>query len=194
MKHHKLIVGSRFSLANETDWDPMTDYSPGIWAIESQKTALMYAKQFLAAGDTITVDCYNDPNYFALSNKFIKELGLKQELFKEVAPQSSAPVTNGKPKNLSQLKKYLTVGKLITISNYRANEKNELVETSRPTSVLAVQTNSIIVEKTLGSGIKSWLDIGKASDWTFTNEYALKSYLSKYAQGYEPSTKIIYQD
>ena len=80
-KHYFLIVGHLFSLSNDTDADIMTDYSPGIWAIKTQKAILRFAKDILARGDTITVTDYDNPKYHRLANKFIKELGLVQPLF-----------------------------------------------------------------------------------------------------------------
>ncbi len=188
-KHYSLIVQDRFSLANETDSDIQSDYSPGIWAIKTQKSALRFSKEILSEGGTITVTDYNNPNYHALANWFIKELGLDQPLFIEPVALVQKPVTNGKPQNLSQLKKYLTVGKVIGVVNFDSIGE---MRNNRDTSVLAVQTNSAILEKTLGSGIKSWLDLGKASDWSFDNDGATKNYLDR--DGFVPSTRIIYRD
>jgi hypothetical protein len=62
-KHYSLIVGHDFSLSNDTDSDAQSDYSPGIWAISSQKATLRFAKEILAEGDTIMVTDYDNPNY-----------------------------------------------------------------------------------------------------------------------------------
>lgn len=188
-KHYKVIVGHDYSISNETDYDPMTDYFPGIWALKSFKSALKYAKEYVDAGHAVTVTCYDNPRYMDTANKMIMALGIDQPLFKTATPLPASVVTNGRPSNLSQLKKYLTPGKKIVIVNYRDDGS---IRDDRGTSILAVQTNSIIVEKTLGSGIKSWLDIGKATDWVFTNDSAMKYYLRD--TGYVLSTRIIYND
>ena len=145
---------------------------------------MKYAKELLADGDTITVDDYNNPQYHTLANKFIKELGLSQKLYEEPkALDVQTCVTNDKPSNLSQLKKFLTVGMKVHVRNYYGETMNE-----KDTTVLAVQTNQIVFEKTLGSGIKSWFDLGKASEWIFTNNTAQKYYIDNKGQnklGYE---------
>lgn len=187
MKQYTLIVGGSFSLVNETDAIPQTDYFPGIWSISSQKRALELAKKTIAEGNEVTVSCYDNPTYFALSNKFIKDLGLTQTPFKEIEPLKSEVVTNGKPANLSQLKKYLLPSVKITIKRFRDGE----VSDERVTSVLATQTNNVIVEKTLGSGIKSWLTLGKAADWTFDNAGATNYYLERDGN-YTKSVRIEY--
>lgn len=169
MKTYSLIVQNDYCLSNETDSNIQTDYFPGIWGIKTQKSALKFAKEILAEGDIIKVSCYDNPKYYAIANEFIKALGLNQKLFPEVARPVQGTVTNGKPSNLAQLKKYLTVGKVIHTKNYYGQEVKE-----KDTTVLGVQTNSFIFEKTLGSGIKSWFEIGKANDWIFTNESAQK--------------------
>lgn len=190
MKKYTLIVGHHFSLSNETDADIQSDYFPGIWAIKTQKSALRFAKDIIAEGNEVRVTDYDNPNYHALANWFIKELGLDQPLFTEPAPIVQRPVTNGKPQNLNQLKKYLTVGKKIHVINYDGTGQN--IRNERDTSVLASQTTSIILEKSLGSGILSWLDLGKATEWSFDNQGATKNYLGD--AGYVPSTRLIYQD
>lgn len=169
MKKYSLIVQNDYSLSNDTDSNIQTDYFPGIWAIKTQKQALYFAKQILDEGDTIQVTCYDNPKYYAIANEFIKELGLDQKLFPEVAKPIQGTVTNGKPSNLSQLKKYMTVGKVIHTKNYYGSEVKE-----KDTAILGVQTNSFIFEKELGKGQKSWFEIGKASDWIFANESAQK--------------------
>jgi hypothetical protein len=186
-KHYTVIVGSHYSISNDTDSDPMSDYSPGIWALSSFKSALKYALEYKNNGHTLKVTCYDNPQYMGVANKMITALGLDQPLFKLPPALPASVVTNGKPSNLSQLKKYLTPGLPIVIVNYDGDGK---ILRDRGTTVMAVQTNSIIVEKTLGSGSKSWLDIGKATDWVFTNDCAMKYYLRD--SGYVLSTKIIY--
>lgn len=187
MTHYKLIVGHDFSLADETNCDSMTDYFPGIWAIGSQKAALRYSKEILARGDTISVTDYDNPRYHALANSFIKELGLSQPLFEEPAPLTPSVVTkSGVPTNLSQLKKFLTVGKKIHMKNYFGEEIRE-----RDTSVLEVKTASLVVEKTLGTGTRSWMDFGKASEWIFDNDGATHYYLDRDGKNL-PQTRIEY--
>lgn len=169
MTKYSLIVQNDYCLSNETDSNIQSDYFPGIWGIKTQKQALEHAKKILDEGDEITVTCYDNPKYYAIANEFIKELGLNQKLFPEVIRPVQGAVTNGMPSNLSQLKKWLTIGKVIHTRNYYGQEVKE-----KDTTVLGIQTNSFIFEKTLGSGIRSWLDTGKASDWIFTNESAQK--------------------
>ena len=167
-KHYNLIVGHDFSISNETDADIQSDYSPGIWAIKSQKSAMKYCREYIAEGHRVSVSVHN-PKHHALANMFIKELGIKQELFKEPEALKQEAVSNGKPSNLAQLKKYLAVGTQVHVKNHYGAEVKE-----KDTSVLKVQTNQIVFEKTLGSGIASWFDLGKASEWIFTNEAAKK--------------------
>lgn len=169
MKKYSLIVQHNYCLSNDTDSDIQSDYFPGIWGIKTKKSALNFARNILAEGDEITVTCYNNPEYYSVANEFIKELGLKQELFKEVAKPVQGTVTNGMPSNLAQLKKYMTVGKVVHTKNYYRTEPLE-----KDTTILGVQTNSFIFEKELGNGIKSWFEIGKASDWVFTDVSAQK--------------------
>ena len=182
-KHYKLIVGHDFSLSNETDCDVQTDYFPGIWGMGSQKKALQYSREILEKGGTITVTDYDNANYHSLANYFIKELGLSQSLFPEPKALEQGLVTNGKPSNLSQLKKYLAVGKVIGTRNFY---REAMIE--KDTSVLATQTNQVVFEKTLGDGVKSWFDFGKASEWVFTNSCA-----SKYSITNEGENKLGYQ-
>lgn len=190
MKNYTLIVGERFSLSNETDSDVMTDYSPGIWAIKTQKSAMDFAKRLIAGGDEITrVTDYDNPKYHALANKFIKELGIKQPLFAEPDTTISSIVTKtGVPTNLSQLKKFLTPGKKVHMKNFFGEEVRE-----RDTSVMLVQSNSFVVEKTLGSGMKSWCDFGKASEWSFDNFGATHLYLDRDGK-FLPQTRIEYME
>ena len=189
-RKYSLIVQSTFSLSNETDADIMTDYFPGIWGIKTQKKALEYAKELIANGDTITrVTCYENPAYYPLANKFIKELGLDLPLFEEIAPLKKEVVTKpGIPQNLSQLKKFLTPGKKIFIKSYFGEAEPRL---QRITSVIQVFSNNMTVEKTLGSGTKSWLDFGKASDWAFTNTSA--TLYNVYREGRAKAVEIIYE-
>lgn len=166
-KQYSLIVGHGFSLSNDTDSDPMTDYSPGIWGIKTQKSALKYAAQYLAEGNDIRVTCYDNPRYFGLANQFIRDLGLKQPLFEEIAALPASVVTNGKPSTLGALKKYLQVGTKIRIVNYDSG--TGAVIGTRDTFVKQVKTASVVNDK---NGGNSHLDFGKASDWSFDNEGA----------------------
>lgn len=174
-KNYKLIVQHDFSLANETDADIHSDYSPGIWAISSQSRILKYAKELLAKGDSIKVSCYDNPEYYALSNKFIKELGLAQELFSEIAAVPASKVTNGKPFNLSQLKKLLQVGIKIRVKS-RPDAHGVLTQ-ERETVVTKVQGNAITTEKAGGA---SWIYWGNASEWSFDNEGATHWFIGRY--------------
>lgn len=187
-KKYSLIVSgdSSFSLICDADQDAMTDYFPGLWGIKTQKSAIKFAKEELAEGNEVLVRNYNNANYYALSNKLIKALGTNQPLFKEPEALVSSVPTNGKPATLSELKRYLTVGKKIKINNYTV--KNE-----RETIVLATQTSSVILEKIAGTGIKSWLELGKASEWVFTNESASKYYTDRDGKKVVSST-ITYLD
>lgn len=115
-KQYTLTVGHSFSLANETDSNPQSDYSPGIWGLKTQKSAMKYAKQILEEGNQIRVTDYDNAKYHSLANMFIKELGLNQPLFVEPKALESEIVTNGKPSNLSQLKKYLKEGTKVSWS------------------------------------------------------------------------------
>ena len=189
MRKYNLIVGDRFSLSNETDCHVQSDYFPGIWAIKTKKSAMKFAKQIIAEGDEITrVTDYDNPTYHAVANEFIQELGIKQPLFAEPKALKSNVVTNSKPNNLSQLKKYYSVGVIADVINYDADGE---IRNQRRTSVLKTQTNAIVFEKTLGSKTPSWLDVGKASDWTFENRGATKHYINKEGK-YIPSTRIEY--
>jgi hypothetical protein len=191
-RHWSLIVhGNNYSLSNNTDSDPMTDYSPGMWGIKTQKQALKWAREILADGDSITVTDYDNPRYHAVANKFIKELGLNQPLFTELAtPKQDGVVTNGKPDSLNSLKKYLTVGRKVHVVNYDSdgNQRNE-----RDSEVLKNQTNSVVFSKFIGTTTPSWLDYGKPTDWTFSDSSALQWVLWS-GEGYKKSTEIFYQD
>lgn len=176
-KHYELIVGHDFSLANETDHDPYTDYSPGIWAIGTQKRTMKYAREILASGNTITVTDYENPAYHALANKFIKELGLSQPLFQEPEAVKASAVTNGKPSNLSQLKKYVTVGMKLRI---KSRPKDGAFTSERQALVIHVQGNAITTEKGGIPGSKVWLYWNEASAWTFDNEGATQHYVGRY--------------
>lgn len=183
-----MIVGHDFSLSNETDSDIMTDYFPGIWAVKSQERILKYAKQKIAEGNTVSVTDYDNPAYHSLANWFIKELGINQPLFTEPETIKQVIVTNGKPSNLSQLKKYLVAG--LKTHNVVYNDKGDIIN-EKDTCVLAIQSNAVIFEKTLGSGIKSWLELGKASQWSFSNEMATR-YFINYEGKQMPSISIKY--
>lgn len=163
MKKYTLIVGSHFSLANETDSDIMIDYNPGIWAIKTQKSALRFAREILAEGNEIRVTDYDNAKYHAVANKMIKELGLNQPLFEEIKAVE-ANVTNGKPSTLGALKKYLQVGTKIRIVNVENPER------TRETEVIQVKNESIVTKK--GETGQSHLYFEKAINWTFDNEGA----------------------
>jgi len=181
-KHYKLIVGSHFSLSNETDCDSMSDYFPGIWAIKTQKSAIMFAKRILADGDSIEVTDYDNPTYHATANKFIKELGINQPLFSELVAPKSEPITNGKPSNLNQLKKFLSVGTKIRIVN------TENPDRTRDTEVIETKTQSVVTRK--GETGRSHLDFGTAINWTFDNSGA--TYNSVYEGKFTPIFKVEY--
>lgn len=188
-KQYTLIVGHGFSLANNTDSDPQSDYSPGIWSIKTQKSALYFAKKLLAEGDKIQVTDYDNPAYHSLANMFIKELGLDQPLFAEPQALKSGIVTNGKPTNLSQLKKYLTLaaitGEKLII---RHMNLDGTLKAERYTFAKKVQTTSVVFDK---AGGNSWMELGKASDWTFSNESATYHYVDREGN-VVPSIKIVY--
>lgn len=181
MKNYTLIVGHGFSISNETDYDVQSDYFPGIWGIKTQKKTLEYAKRLISEGNVIRVTDYDNPAYHSLANWFIKSLGLDQTLFTEPEAITQARITNGSPSSLSELKRYLSPGKKIRISNYTA--KNE-----RETFVKRCQTSSVVVDK-LGSD--SWLELGKASEWQFTNEAATHFFIDREGKQ-SPATTITY--
>lgn len=188
MKQYTLVVGHHFSLANETDSDVMTDYFPGIWGIKTKVSAIKFSKELLAAGHEITITNYNDAKYFALSNELIKELGLKQELFPETEAIPESKVTDGGPRNLSDLKRKLVPGLKVRVTNYL---EDGTVRNERETSVLRIQTNAVVLEKTLGSGTPSWMEYGKASDWVFENGAATDYRITREGKAAK-STKITY--
>lgn len=185
-KHYKLIVGHDFSLSNETDADPMSDYNPGIWCIPSQKRALAAARRLMAEGSTITVTDYENPRYHAVANKLITELGLSQPLFTEPEALQQGPVTSGKPSTLSQLKKYLVEGTKLTVMNFDSD--GVTCRNERKTFVKRVQTNAVVLDK---NGGDSWLEFGKASEWLFFNDSATKYYIEREGK-FVPTTKIVY--
>lgn len=185
IKKYSLIVNGDFnaSLICDAEQDGMTDYFPGIWSIRSQKSAIYFAKQELDRGNEVEVRNYNEPRYYAVSNKLIKALGTNQPLFKE--PDLTVPntVTNGKPNSLASLKKYLKVGTKIRIASI------ELPDRSRDTEVTSVQTNAITTKK--GDG-KSWMYFEKAINWGFDNEGATYYYLRDGIM--TPSFRVEYLD
>lgn len=183
-KEYTLIVGNTFSISNDTDSHIQSDYFPGIWAIKTAKAALQYAKEIIQRGDILKVTDYDNPQYHALANKFIKELKLKQPLFKEPNKLQPSRVTNGKPSNLAMLKKYLTVGKRIKVENV------EFPDRSRETFVKKIQSNSVVLDK---NGGNSWLAFNKSTDWLFTNDYALVHFIDREGN-VKPSIKLIYLD
>lgn len=181
MTQYKLIVGDCYSLSDETNSDSMTDYFPGIWAVKSQKSILDFAKRYLAKGYSISVTCYNNPNYMGVANKMIKELGLKQELFPE--PKAEPVVDCGSsPSNLNQLKKFLVVGKKIKIVRYR-DGGNE----SRETFIKKTQSNSVVVD---ADGRNSWIEFNKSINWSFDKDGATYSWLD--SKGKRPLFRIEY--
>ena len=186
MKQHTLIVGHDFSIANDTDHDPMTDYFPGIWAISSQKQALEFARKILADGDEITVSDYDQPKYHPLANKFIKALGLKQKLYPEPKPLKRNTVTGGKPASLAELKRHLVAGCKIKVIRYDDAGK---IASERDTSVTGTQTNAVIVDR---DGGRSWLEYGKAENWTFDENGATNHFIS--GGEYRPSLRIAYKE
>lgn len=183
--YHFIVSGSTFSLSNETDADPMSDYSPGIWSIKTYKKAIEYAKRYLAEGHTIVVTAYNEREH-ETANKAIQDLGLNQELFKIPDTLPVSQVDNGKPKTLAELKRYLILGKKIRIISGMELEQPQ----SRETEILKVQSNAIVSRK--GTDGKTWLEFGQAKQWIFDNQGATIHYLS---QGvYKPSVRIEYLD
>jgi hypothetical protein len=188
-KEYTLIVSGdkSFSLICEAEQDGMTDYFPGIWSIETQKSALMFARKELARGNGVHIKNYDNPKHYALSNKFIKELGIDQKLFPEPAPlPKTINSDNLKVANLSQLKKYLTPGMHINITNYRQGEP-----VTRETSVLSNKGDNLVVEITLGTGTKSWFYFGKASEWSFDRTGATKHSMD-HEGNFKPIIRIEY--
>jgi hypothetical protein len=188
-KNYTLIVGGHYSLSNDTDADIQSDYSPGIWAIKSQKEIIRYAREILANGDKITVSDYKNARYHSIANKIIKELGIDQPLFKEPEAAPQSVVSNDKPASLAALKKYLVIGRKVHVINYDGEGKRR---NEQDTSVMDVQNNSVIFEKTLGVGVKSWLEYGKAEGWTFDDNGATLYFISKDGK-VMPCTRIEYQ-
>ena len=190
-KKFTLIISGpgSFSLSNDTDSDPMTDYSPGIWGIKSQKRAVEYALRYKNEGHDITVTCYDNPEHFALGNKLIHSIGLSQPLFK-VVPPPPATVNAGNLKvgNLSALKRHLVPGMKVMVTRYLDHSRSE----TRETSVISCKGDNLILEKTLGSGIKSYVYFGKATDWTFDRTGATHHYLGRGTEGYIPTMRIDY--
>lgn len=184
MKKYKLIVSGNnsFSISNETDSDVMTDYFPGIWGLKTQKSALKYAKEYLAGGNEVSVTTYDNPSHAKLGNMFIKELGISQPLFTEPETVKPNVVSNGKPSTLGALKKFLVVGKKVRI------ESVEFPDRSRDTEVVLNNTTSCATKK--GDG-KSWIYWNKASDWVFDNEGATSVYINREGK-VVPSFKIVY--
>jgi len=186
MKKHKLIVGHDFSISNVTDKDSQTDYFPGIWAISSQKEALRFARKILAEGDHITVTDYDDPKYHRVANKFIRALGLKQELFPEAKQSEQTCVTNGKPSNLAQFKKYLTTGRNVKILYY---DSMGVLHKTFDASVIRTQNKHVIVES---KGHEWWMECEKASEWAFDDNGA-NQFINRNGE-YKLSTRIEYKD
>jgi hypothetical protein len=188
-KVHKLIIGHGYSLSNETDSDIMTDYFPGIWGISSFKNAINYAAKYILEGDTVHVTTYNNPKYAKKGNEAIKILGLKQELFPEPEALTASVVTNDKPANLAQLKKFLKPDMKIKVINYRSEGTAERIAT-----VLKVLSNNMTLTKAEEKGFwqPSWLEFNKASDWTFDNEGATVHYMDSQTGEYTPSTRLEY--
>lgn len=184
-KKYSLIISGNnsFSLSNDTDSDAVTDYFPGIWALKTQKSALRFAKQILAEGNEIRVTNYDNPKYHPLANKFIKELGLSQVLFTEPKAVKQGVVTNGMPSTLGALKKFLTVGSKIRFVNFKNPDR------SRETEVVEIHNNNFVTRK--GEAGKSWMEFGKASDWSFDNLGATTHFINCEGQ-VVPSIRIEY--
>lgn len=183
-KVYKLIISGEksFSLSNETDCDSQSDYFPGIWSINTQKSALYFAKKYIDEGDEVYVTDYDNAKHHALANKFIKELGIKQPLFPEPDMTIKSSVTNGKPSTLGALRKYLSVGTKVRI------ESSQFPDRNRDTEIVLNNTTSCATKK--GDG-KSWIYWNKATDWGFDNEGATSYYFQDGKMS--PSFKIIYQ-
>lgn len=186
MTHYTLIVGHSFSLCDETNGDPMTDYFPGIWAIKSRKSALKFAQACLDRGDTVTVSDYDNPAYHESANYCIKALGLSQPLFTLPAALPKPVVTSDKPATLAAFKKFLTPGLKITVDWLNSDGT---VKSSRETFVKRVQTNSAVLDK---NGSDSWLDFGKAGDWVFTNTDATLFHMGHTDGVRYPVVRVIY--
>jgi len=186
-KQHTFIVGSGqrgFSVSNDTDTDPMTDYSPGAWGI-SKKFALEYAKEKIAIGDIVRVSTYDNPNHAATGNAIIAELGIDQPLFP--LPETVAPsnVTNDKPATLAQLKRYCAEG----VKIHMKNRFNDVWLRECDTYVKRVGSNSIVLDS---DGRDSWLEWGKASDWSFDNEGATNTYINNQTGARVPCLRVEY--
>jgi len=186
-KQYTLIVQDRISLSNETDAHPQSDYSPGIWSIKTQKSAMKWAKQLLAEGDKITrVTTYDNPNYAALANSFIKELGLDHPLFQEPVALKQELVTNGKPATLGALKKFLQPNLKLYITNYDSD--GVTIKAERETFIRKVQSNSFTVDR---QGKDSWFYFDKAINWKFSNTGATHYWIGSDGK-FTPSSKLTY--
>ncbi len=185
MTQYTLIVGDHFALSNETNSDIQTDYFPGIWGIKTKKSAINFSKQILDEGNQIQITDYDNPKYHSLANELIKELGLKQDLFKEPETLKQNPITNGKPSTLAALKKFLAIGTKLRIQqlDYQGEIKND-----RETFVKRTKTNAWVFDKFGGD---SWLEHGKASEWLFSNKEATLYSIDRDGTN-KPLIKIIY--
>lgn len=187
MKDFTLIIGGSYSISNDTDADPQSDYSPGIWAISSFAKAIAYAQGYINLGHNVRVTCYDTPNFFAKSNEAIKLLGLSQELYEEIKPLEQKAITADVPKTFAELKRYMVLGRKFRVINGLVMEK-EKWET-RETEVIKVQTNAIVSKR--GESGKSWIEWDKASNWVLDNQGATYHYLDRDGK-YQPSFRIEY--
>jgi len=174
IKQYTLIVDGdkSFSISNDTDADPVSDYSPGIWGIKSQAKALEYAHRLISGGHQLTVTDYDNARYHTLANRFIRELGLKQPLFAETpeAPRNTA-TKPGIPHTFAELKRFFAVGTKVRVINYASQTTQ-----TRDTTVARVQTNGIY---TFRQSIQSWLEWGKATDWSLDDAGATHFWLDR---------------
>lgn len=193
IKDYKLIINKNtYSISNETDSDPYTDYSPGIWAIKSFSRAIKYAREYLEAGHNLTVTIYNNAKYAKKGNEAIKLLGLSQTPFIEPLELPQSNVTNDKPQNLNQFKQYLKVGMRLKIIHYPHPRLTEAPK-ERITEVLTVGSTNFTCAKESGGIVKSWSYFGKSDEWVFDNTGATHYYTSPKGERIK-TTRYEYQD
>ena len=185
-QYHLIVNGHGFSLSNETDHDVQSDYFPGIWGIKTYKQAIKYARQELDRGNHVKVTVYTAREH-ELANKAIRELGLNQELFIIPAALPESKVTNGKPTNLAQLKKFLTVGYKFTVKGKYSIEEKKFLNV-RETFVRETHADSVVTDL---NGKKCWLYFGKASEWKFDNDGATMFWMDRDGK-FEPCVRIEY--
>lgn len=169
-KEYNLIVSDRHSLSNETDANPIADYSPGIWSIDTDKKTLKWAQNRLDDGNKVTVVCRHD-KYKEKANEFIDKLGLDQDKF-AVPEKPESDVSNDRPKFLSQLKRYFKRVDEITIEY----EKDLLIERNggkrRTAEVIAEKDTSVKLSDESKPRNYTYLYYEKAKNWTFHNDRA----------------------